>query len=75
MDVEQHIPKRIPRVKSIIKKDTFIKFYNEKEQQYLDTDASGIGLRAGLLQVRGGMQFPKDEEHNNSVLWLLPFAS
>ena len=32
-----------------------MKFYNEKEQLYLETDASGARVGAGLLYARDGM--------------------
>ena len=35
-------------------------FYNEKEQLYLKTDASGVGLRACLLQNEGWNMVPKE---------------
>ena len=31
---------------------TCMEFYSENELLYLDADASGIGLEAGLLQLR-----------------------
>ena len=37
-----------------------MKFYGEKEQLYLETDTSHVGLEAGLLQARDGMWFQKD---------------
>ena len=56
------------RANSLINKDMSIVFYSEKEQPYLETGANGVGLRASLLQVREGMQFPKDEASNNMAL-------
>ena len=44
-----------------------MKFYR-KEQPYLEVDASGVILGAGLLQVRDKMQFPEDEAPDNSAL-------
>ena len=49
--------------------------YKEKDQLYLETDASGFRLGAGLLQVSDGMCFPKDEPLDNSMLWPIAFAS
>ena len=50
-------------------------FYNEKEQLYLETDPSDIGLGASLLQARGRMQFPRNEAPNNSAQQPIVFAS
>ena len=36
-----------------------MKFNNETEPLYLETDMSGIGLGAALLQTRDGTKFPK----------------
>ena len=36
--------------KSLIKADIYMKFYNDTKLLYLETDASGIGLEAALLQ-------------------------
>ena len=35
----------------LIKCDMCMKFYNDTKQLYLETDASGIGLGAALLQM------------------------
>ena len=37
--------------KSVIKADVYMKFFNNSKPHYLDTDASGIGLEAALLQL------------------------
>ena len=42
------------RAKSIIKADACIKFYDETKPLYLETDTSGVGLGASLLQTRNG---------------------
>ena len=47
----------------------------KNEQFYLETDASSIGLVAGLLQMMDRMWFPKDEAPDNSALWPTAFAS
>ena len=52
-----------------------MKFYNEKEKQYLEIDVSGVSFKAGPLQVRETMQFPKDRAHDNSALQQIAFAS
>ena len=41
--------------KKLIKRDTCIKIYEEKELLYLETDASGVDHETGLLQVRKGI--------------------
>ena len=55
-----HLQKLCKQTKSIIKNEVSMKSSNEKEQLYLKLDASGVRLGAGLLQMRGGKQFPKD---------------
>ena len=69
LELEQHVPKSIYKVKVIIKDDICMKFYNEKEPLYLGTDVSGVGLGAGLPQARDGLQSPQDEMLDNTVLW------
>ena len=44
-------------------------FYNEKQQMYPVTDASGISLGATVLQTRGGMLFPGNEAPKNIAVW------
>ena len=43
-------------------------FSNGSEQLYLETDASGAGLGAGLLEARDGMWLQKDKAPDNSAL-------
>ena len=63
------------KTKDIIKDAVCLKLYNEKESLYLETDFSGIGLGAGLLQVRDGMQFSQEEAPDNTALCLIALAS
>ena len=42
---------------------------------YLETDASGTGLGAALLQTRDSMSCPKDNTSENTILWLIMFVS
>ena len=42
-------------------------FYNEEEQLCLETDASGVGIGAIFLQVRGGIQIPRNEAQYNAI--------
>ena len=37
-----------------------MKFYGERKPLYLKTDVSEVRHRAGLLQVREGMNFARD---------------
>ena len=40
------------KAKLLIKVEMCMKFYNDTKLLYLETNASGIGLRAALLQLR-----------------------
>ena len=51
-------------VKSLIKDDVYIKFYNETKPLHLKTEASGIGLCTTLSQTGDGITFPKDTPDN-----------
>ena len=46
-----------------------------KESLYLGTDVSGIGLGAGLLQIREGMKCPYSDTPDNTTLHPMAFAS
>ena len=52
--------KLFDRAKSIIKADAYMKFCDETKPLYLETDASGVGLGASLLQTRNGTSCPRD---------------
>ena len=56
------------KAKTIVKRHTQMKFYDVTRSLYLDTDASGIGLGAGLLQVRNGMSYGCDEIPDHAIL-------
>ena len=56
------------KAKSIIREDTCIKFYNKTKPLYLETDASGVRLRADLLQTRSGRSCPRDKAPANIIL-------
>ena len=51
-----------------------MKFYNEKEQLYLETGALVVSLGACLLQVGDRMWFPKDYTPDNSTLQPIAFT-
>ena len=56
------------RTKKVIMKDTCVNFYDEARLLCLETDALGIGLGAGLLQVRNGMNCRCDKVPGNATL-------
>ena len=41
---------------------------------YLESDASNVDLRKSLLNMRDGMQFPKNETPSNMALWQVAFT-
>ena len=55
-------------------KDICMKFYNENEELYFETDALQVGLGAGLLQVREGMTCPRDIPPDSSILCQISFT-
>ena len=63
------------RAKNIIKKNVTIVFYNEKEQLYLEMDALGVELGAGLVSVRDRMWFPRNEAPQSAALKPVAFDS
>ena len=52
-----------------------MKFYNALKPQYLQTDASGIGLGSGFVQVRVGMNCGNDELPDSATSCLIAFTS
>ena len=57
------------------KKDAYVKFYDAPRSLHMESDASGISLRAGLLQVRNGMTCGSDKGPNNATQPLIAFVS
>ena len=63
------------KAKSLINADMSMKFHNDTKPLYLETDASGVGLGAALLQICKGTICQKDIVPNNTILHLTAFAS
>ena len=51
-----------------------MKFYDETKPLYIETDASGVGLAAALLQTRSSTSCPRYESPDNSILGPIAFA-
>ena len=75
MDLKLGYQKLFNKAKALIKEDDCMEFYDETKPLYLETDASRVGLGAGLLQIRDGMNYPQDEAPNNNILTQIAFAS
>ena len=63
------------KAKNTIMKNPTMLFYNEKQQLYLEIDASGVILVASVLQMRDRRWFPRNEAPDNTVLQPKTFAS
>ena len=50
------------------------KFYDDTKPLYLEKDASGIGLRAGLLQTRNGTSCLRDMSPDNNKVRTITYA-
>ena len=50
-------------------------FFDETKPLYLETDASGVGLLARLLQTRNGTSCPRDMAPDNNILRPIAFTS
>ena len=63
------------KVKSLIQVDVCMKFYNDTKPLYLETDASGVGLGAALLQLHNNTTCQKGMVPDNIILHPIAFAS
>ena len=52
-----------------------MRFYDETKPLYLETDASGVGLGAGLLQTRSSKSCCRDTAPYNSIFRPIAFVS
>ena len=48
-------PNKFEEEKAIIKQDVWMKFYDETKLLYIETDESGVGVGAALLQTTDNM--------------------
>ena len=55
--------------------DACMKFYDETKPLCIETDASGVGLGAALLQTRSNTSFHRDKAPNNSILRPIALSS
>ena len=52
-----------------------MKFYNENKELFLETDASGVGLGAALLQLRDNATWQQGTALDITMLWPIVFTS
>ena len=57
------------------KKDACMKFYDDNKPLYIETDASGVGLGAALLQTRRNTSCHRDKAPDISFLTPIAFSS
>ena len=67
--------KLFDKAKSIMKEGACMKFYDETKPLNLNTDVSGVGLRAGLLQTRNGISCPRDMAPDSNILRPIALAN
>ena len=63
------------KAKSLIKADVCMKFYDDTKLLYLETDVSGIGPGAALLQLHDNTTCQKGMVPDNIILHPTAFAS
>ena len=75
VQLECIIPTAVCKAKSLIKVDVCMRFYNDNKPLYFETDASGVGLGAALLQLCDNTTCQKGITLDNTILHSIPFAS
>ena len=63
------------KAKSLIKGDVCMKFYDDTKLLNLETDTSGVGLGAALLQLHNNTTWQKDMVPDKTILCPTAFAS
>ena len=63
------------KAKSLIKAEVCIKFFDDTKLLYLETDASGVGLAAAILQLCNDTTCQRDMAPDNTSLRPIAFAS
>ena len=63
------------KIKKTIKKETYMKYYDASDPLYLETDASGVSLGAGLLKEGDGMNCESNKVLDNAPLCPVTFVS
>ena len=56
------------KAKSLIQAEMCMKFYDDTKPLYIETDASGVGLGAALLQLRDNTACQKGMAPDNTIL-------
>ena len=63
------------KAKAIIREDVYTKFYDESKPLYIETNVSGVGLGAALLQTRSNTNCHRDEAPDKSIHGSIAFTS
>ena len=63
-----------PKAKLLIKADICMKFYDDTKLLYLETDTSGVGLGAALLQLHDKTTCQNGMAPDNTILHPIAFA-
>ena len=66
---------RFEKAQLLNRTEMYMKFYDDTKLLYLETDVSGIGLGAALLQVRDNTACQKGIAPDNTILQPIAFAS